>query len=749
MRSNMTFHYRLLGYLEMSLVALVLQSATTAAADELSDAEAAVKKAAQQEVAATAELDSRAMTHAATREIARAEQQRCEDALQKLATANEDLGRKIAEKASEAETTAARQLVEQRLDTMRVVAERLVADSLAHDQAAQEFIVSQNTTQNKGIALRAAQHAVLELKAKADKKGLAETSRRAVHENEALIAWENKLWADEQRDRMQETVDINGGAIQVAAKLAEAEPDAERKKKLEGFIKTETERREAMASLVARKKAEFDDADAKIYPPRAAAIGGLTPLDPSDWDYAKARHLLARAGFGGTPQEVERLCAMGPYKAVDYLLQFHEQPAAAAPLDITQPLPTDPFESQLRNRFLRRRAALARQSAESGQAARLRRWWLQRMVQSPRPLEEKLTLFWHGLFASQYSVVSNSYTMYKQNQMFREHAAGNYGAMLYAIVHDPAMIRYLDNNKNIKAKPNENLAREILELFSMGVDQGYTEEDIIQAARALTGYNFDNKSGGFRFIHAQHDTGDKTIFGQTGPWTGDDLVRLILDQPETSDFVARRLFEYFACQDPKQETVDQLSTVLRAHNYELEPMLKNLFLSQEFYCEQVAGCQIKSPVELMVGTLRDLGVGQVSDYGALDVAIQQMGQQLFEPPDVKGWRYGRTWISSSRLFVRYNSVADLISAVPQPDRQGVDGVAILEASGCQTSAELVDYLAKACLMKPLSLDKRTELIGFLGELPQRSDWAKQGEQLNEKLQGVLILMLSMPEYQMG
>jgi hypothetical protein len=348
MRSNMTFHYRLLGYLEMSLVALVLQSATTAAADELADAEAAVKKAAQEEIAATAELDSRAMTHAATREIARAEQQRCAEALQRLATANEDLERKIAEKAPEAEIIAARQLVEQRLDTMRAVAERLVADSLAHDQAAQEFIVSQNTTQNKGIALRAAQHAVLELKAKADKKAVAETSRRAVHENEALIAWENKLWADEQRDRMQETVDINDGAIQVAAKLADAEPDAERKKKLEGFIKTETERRDAMAKLVAGRKAEFDDADAKIYPPRAAALGGLTPLDPSDWDYAKARHLLARAGFGGTPQEVERLCAMGPYKAVDHLLQFHEQPAADAPLDITQPLPTDPFESQLR-----------------------------------------------------------------------------------------------------------------------------------------------------------------------------------------------------------------------------------------------------------------------------------------------------------------------------------------------------------------------------------------------------------------
>ena len=208
-------------------------------------------------------------------------------------------------------------------------------------------------------------------------------------------------------------------------------------------------------------------------------------------------------------------------------------------------------------------------------------------------------------------------------------------------------------------------------------------------------------------------------------------MRLILEQPATSRFIARRLFEYFACLNPEEETVDRLATVLRRHNYELEPMLRNLFLSEEFYSERVTGCQIKSPVELVVGTLRDLGVDQVTNYSALEGAIRQMGQQLLEPPDVKGWRYGRTWISSSRLFVRYNSVAELINSVPQPGGKGVDGVAILEASGCKTSAELVDYLAKRCLMKPLTQDKRTELIDFLGELPQKTNWTKQRDEFNE------------------
>ena len=282
-------------------------------------------------------------------------------------------------------------------------------------------------------------------------------------------------------------------------------------------------------------------------------MGGLKPLAPEKWDYAKARHLLVRAGFGGTPQEIEKLHAMGLYKAVDHLVEFYRQPASGPSLDLTPPLPVDPLESKMK---IRGRGtgpwAWTARSVEANQLVQIRRWWLQRMVESPRPLQEKLALFWHGHFASQDSVVQNSYTMLRQNQFFREQAAGNFGALLYGIVHDPAMIRYLDNNKNAKGKPNENLAREIMELFSMGVDQGYTEQDIVEAARALTGYNFDHATGTYRFLYNQHDTTEKTIFGKKGPWTGDDLVRLILERPETSRFIAHKLFEYFAYPDPDE-----------------------------------------------------------------------------------------------------------------------------------------------------------------------------------------------------
>ncbi len=602
-------------------------------------------------------------------------------------------------------------------------------------------MVAEDAYRDKTAATRAAERAVLELQ--------ADAAQRAIYENQALTAWEIQQWAGVQKSTLEQIVEMTGHASQIASKLAGAEPDPERAKTLEQFTKQEAARKAAAEKRIAAKDAKIDAAVAKIYPLRAAAMGGLKLLAPERWDYANARHLLVRAGFGGTPQEVEELYQKGLYKAVDYLVQFYKQPAANAPLDITRPLVADPFEQKLRNRFLRDRGAAARRAVERGQTSRLRQWWLKRMVESPRPLQEKLTLFWHGLFAAQDSVVNNSYTMYRQNQLFREHAAGNYGALLYGIVHDPAMIRYLDNNKNVKGEPNENLAREILELFAMGVDQGYTEEDIIQAARALTGYTFDNNTGGFRYVHSKHDTDDKTIFGKTGPWTGDDLVRLILDQPATSRFIARRLFEYFACRDPQEETVERLATVLRANNYELEPMLENLFLSEEFYSDRVTGCQIKSPVELVVGTLCDLGVKQVTNYGVLDEAIQQMGQQLLEPPDVKGWRYGRSWISSNRMFARYNSVAELINSVPLPGGKGVDVVALVRNGGCKTAADAVDYLAKACLARPLTSEKRKELIGFLGDLPQSSVWEKQRNELNKKLQSVLILMSSMPEYQLS
>ena len=693
---------------------------------------------------------------------------------------------------ADAEVAAAQKRLQKTLATMRAVAKRLVEDSRDADQAARELIVVENTLRDKMAATRAAQRVALELKAKAAEKAQAEAAQRAlqeltvaekalrdetaatgaaeravlalkaketahaqaeaawraVRETEAVAAWEVQLWAGVQKSTAQQMVEQSGHAAQIATKIADAETEPDKKKALQQFAEEEATVKAAAEKLIAEKDVEIEAAVAQIYPLRAAAMGGLQPLSPDAWDYAKARHLLVRAGFGGTPQEVEKLCAMGLYKAVDYLVDFHRQPPASALLDAAPPLSADRLEKKLSNSFIRNQAAAERRSVEGGQFGRLRKWWLKRMVESPRPLQEKLTLFWHGHFAIQQSVVQNSYTLYHQNQLFREHAAGNFAGLLYGIVHDPVMIRYLDNNQNVKGHPNENLAREIMELFTMGEDQGYTEADIREAARALTGYAYDNNTGQFRLTLDKHDAGEKTVFGKKGNWTGDDLVHLILEQPSTARFIASRLFEFFAYKDPSPETVDRLAAVLRASQFELAPLLKNLFLSEEFYRGEAMGTKIKSPVQLVVGMLRDLGLKEVTDYGELDSVIQNMGQQLFEPPDVKGWRRGRSWISANRVLIRYNSAAELVQTVPHSGRRGVDLVALLEGNGCETAADVVDHLAKTCFAKPLNDQQREKLIVFLGQMPPRTQWADQRDEINGRLQALLILMISTPEYQM-
>jgi len=623
----------------------------------------------------------------------------------------------------------------------------------AHAEAArralQELAAAKDALDGDTAATEVAERAVVALKAKATEKAKAEAAWRAVREAEAIAAWEAQLWAGVHKNTANQIVEQTGHAAKIATDIAAAETEPDRKKALELFAEEETQAKAVGEKVIAEKNAAIEAAVAQIYPLRAAAMGGLKPLSPDAWDYAKARHLLVRAGFGGTQQEMEKLCSMGLYKAVDYLVDFHRQPPADAVLDAAPPLSADPLEEKLRQGFIRNQAAAARNRSVTGdQFGRLRQWWLKRLVESPRPLQEKLTLFWHGHFATQQSVVKNSYTLYHQNQLFREHAAGNFGGLLHGIVHDPVMIRYLDNNQNVKGHPNENLAREIMELFAMGEDQGYTETDIREAARALTGYTYDNNSGQFRVAHAKHDTGEKTIFGKKGNWTGDDLVRLILEQPSTARFVASRLFEYFAYREPNPETVDSLASVLRASRYELAPMLKNLFLSEEFYSPRATGTQIKSPVQLVVAMLRDLGVKKLTSYGELDGMIQGMGQELFEPPDVKGWRYGRSWISANRVLVRYNSAAKLVQTAPQPGQSGIDLVALLEGNGCKTAADVVDCLAKTCLVKPLNDQQRKKLIDFLGQLPPSPEWAGQRDEMNGRLQVLLVLMISTPEYQM-
>jgi len=510
----------------------------------------------------------------------------------------------------------------------------------------------------------------------------------------------------------------------------------------------ERDKEAAAQEALEKRAAALNNALAKLAEAEALALGGLKPLPLDAWDHAKARHLLARAGFGGTAEEVAQLHAMGVHRAVEFLVDYAEQPILALPFDVRlaeRPRPED----RLRDAKAQTDVRISRAMLEEEQIRRLRAWWFERMIRSQRPLQEKLTLFWHGHFATEYRTVRSSYAMYRQNELFREHAAGNFGSLLHGIAHDPAMLRYLDNNSNVQGHPNENLAREIMELFSMGEGQGYSEQDIMEAARTLTGYTFDPETLQFRFIAARHDAGIKTIFGESGEWAGDDLVELILKRPETARFIAGRLFRYFAYENPDPATVDSLASELRGRDGDLAPMLKNLFRSAEFYSPQSICTQIKSPVQLAVGLFRELGVKDV-DWAMLESSTRDMGQDLFDPPSVKGWVGGRQWINANTLTTRQNVLVELVQPAPTRDKRdrGIDIVGLLQGKGCQSPADVVDSLIRCLFAVPLAPEKREKLVAFLADLPPAQEWDDRREQVNKKLRTLLVLMLTLPEYQM-
>ncbi|MAD80206.1 MAG: hypothetical protein CMJ50_05080 [Planctomycetaceae bacterium] len=728
-------------------------------ADELDQARKAAKEALTFEAETHEEWFSVSSARAATQAIAEASREAAERALAEFEEAGRNLKRTEGQEQAETRNGLANRLTALRAATDQMITDHEVA------QRAIEAVPPMETRMWLVIAdTQAALRTVAQLEAKqaqelvdrvaADASGVssAEQARlalRKVRQIDALTAWKAEAWSRTfQQSTFNQMRRMHAEAGKLAEALAAAETDPRRQKRLKTLVASSTEKRRKAQDQSETIGRTADTAADDLRVLSNLAWGGLKPLATQTWDQSHARHLLVRAGFGGTPKQVAELCDMGPHRAVEFLVDFQRQPAAKPVFDAAPQQPRQPYEAMIRLDRLRLRAANRRKRSDEQQLTRLRHWWLRRMIESPRPLQEKMTLWWHGHFAVQQSVVENSFALYRQNQLFREHAAGNFAALLHGIVHDPAMLRYLDNNTNVKGHANENLAREIMELFAMGEYQGYGEQDVREAARALTGYNFDARSGQFRFRRDEHDEGLKTVFGQTGPFTGDDLVALILEQPTTSRFIARKLFEFFAYRDPDTETVEALAAVVRNADYELAPVLKNLFLSEEFYSSKALGTQIKSPVELVVGTLRSLNVALVPNPASIDTALQDMGQELFEPPDVKGWRGGRSWVNSSRLLTRYNAITELVRNVQQGgQREGIDVVALLQGTECQTSADVVDYLAKACLVRPLEASKRQELVSNLEDLPSISQWASQRDTVNRRLQDLLVLLVSVPEYQ--
>jgi uncharacterized protein (DUF1800 family) len=367
----------------------------------------------------------------------------------------------------------------------------------------------------------------------------------------------------------------------------------------------------------------------------AAAIG-----------YEGARHLLNRTGFGATDAEISQFSPLERAQAVERLLSAARREAITPPPAWVD----EPFDRFYRVAKLSADERMAVQRKLALDSFELRAWWLREMVSTPSPLTERMTLFWHNHFATSQQKVRSVQLMYRQNVLLRKEALGNFSTLLRGIAKDPAMLVYLDNAGSRRQAPNENFAREVMELFTLG-EGHYTEHDIKEAARAFTGWSLDRETGEFTYRRIWHDYGEKTVFGRTGRLDGDDVLDLLLARPETSQFIVGKLWREFVSPQPQPGEVARLATAWREARYEVKPLLREVLNSDAFWSSENRGALVKSPVELVAGTLRTFEI-HPTDLRPAVFACAALGQNLFAPPNVKGWPGGQAWIDSSTLLGR-------------------------------------------------------------------------------------------------
>lgn len=491
----------------------------------------------------------------------------------------------------------------------------------------------------------------------------------------------------------------------------------------------------------------------------------LSALPSRSFTPAAARHLLERSGFGGSPVDIAETAKLGLTKAVRKAVRFQETDASALPEPELDPDVMRPPTAEERQAFVKarrsgdedaqdafRRARLKARGDDRKMHAALQRWWLTRMFDTPRVSEEKLVLLWHSHFATRHRDVRDAYLMWTQQQTFRQHANGSFADLAAAMVRDPAMIIFLNNDRNISRRPNENLAREFMELFTLGEGQ-YSEDDIKQAARALTGYH--RQDNDFVFRRLAHDGGEKTILGQTDDFDGDSFVELLLRHKATSRFIALKLYRHYVADVPEYlsdvpadhaKAVEALAEELLKNKYELTPTLETLFASEMFFDAGNQGNKIKSPAHLIAGTARNCETPHRGVEHLVNL-LGLMGQDLFEPPSVAGWDGGRAWINTSTLFDRQNACVYLLTG-KDPRRNWkvsdlrYDPTPLLEGlpDDKRTPDGIVNHLCDAMLGERVGADRRASLVTFMKD--------RDGGVTPSTLTALLVLITAMPEYQL-
>jgi uncharacterized protein (DUF1800 family) len=452
------------------------------------------------------------------------------------------------------------------------------------------------------------------------------------------------------------------------------------------------------------------------------------PSDRSPWDLKKVGHLYRRASFGATRAELEAALHGGPEKAIDSLLQGG---AGQEEFD-------DPKGSL---------AQMARSIAQANNGPQARAWWLYRMLYGPHPLREKLTLFWHNHFATSNAKVQNAGFMLGQYELMHRHALGSFRALLVEMSRDPAMLVWLDTSLSKKGMPNENYARELMELFSLGIGH-YTEKDIREAARAFTGWEV--RAGRAAFNPAQHDSGTKAVLGQKGKWQGEDVVRVCLEQPAAPLFIVGKLYRFLVSETvpATPELLAPLAASFRQSDYDFGALVKTVLRSNLFFSPDVYRTRVKAPVDFALGIVRALE-GRIGTI-ALAGALEDLGQNLFYPPSVKGWDGGPAWLNSQTLLTRQNLALALTSTEDARFGRRTDPAALARKYGKKADAEVVDFFVELFLQGDVPAESRERLLRYQRQARTQAVplyWTAQ-DAADHRVRSLCHLVLTLPEFQL-
>ena len=464
--------------------------------------------------------------------------------------------------------------------------------------------------------------------------------------------------------------------------------------------------------------------------------------------FDEAAHLIRRAGFGGTPDEIDELASRGREAAVDFLINFNQ-------------INNSEMDSLLASSF----DFSDQQNINNGE---IRRWWYTRMFTTKRQFEEKITLFWHNHFATSSAKVQDFF-MFNQNNLLRANALGNFDDLLLKVSQDPAMLIWLDNITNVLGNANENFGRELQELFTMGIndvvtgDANYTELDVKEVARAFTGWNYQRRPPfAFQLNANQHDNGTKTIFGQQGNFSGQDVITILSAKPATARYLTWKLFNFFVYpvtgSSSDKKTIDKFSKVYLNNNHSIRELVRAILVSDEFFSERAMFSLVKQPVELVVGAVRMLGgtfnPGLPGNRGGSSVppnSARNMGQDIFAPPDVAGFDSNLGWVNTASMLERFN-YTNIFATNRNTTNPGV-------SVSNERLKSLTKSKAKKTVKKFLSVlgpldiggSTRKTLQNYLetGDNGQPADFTNSDPLIDKKVRGLVHQIMCLPEFQLN